>query len=362
MGRIRELRAEDAPRIAALHRKVGLGDPHGSLEGLATHFEAVFLRHPWTGSISSLVYEEDSGAITGFLGVIPLPMVLRDRAVLGAFSSNYMVDRGSRSSLAALKLMQSFLGGPQDVSIAEGSGEITRRIWERLGGVTSRINSLQWRRPLRPLEYLHYRRGRRGPSPLLRALRPAVRAAERAVTGLGWNPLLPPRPDLDSAELTLDEHLACLGRLASTGILCPAYDREGLAWIRRRLELRGLPLRARSVHPPGGSGVGWFLYQGAPGRLGEALQVGAVGMPVDGVIDRLLRDAWEQGLVGIGGRLQPPYMQELVRRSRLLQCDEWVFVHSRDEAIRTMFDQGNAFLTHMEGEHWMNYAGGSQAS
>jgi hypothetical protein len=273
-----------------------------------------------------------------------------------------MVDRGSRSSLAALRLMQSFFGGPQDVSIAEGSGDVTRRIWERLGGITSRVHSLQWRRPLRPLGYLHYRSSRRHPSSALRALRPAVRLADRAAAGLGWNPLLPPRPDLETADLTVELHLECLGRLAASGLLCPAYDHEGLAWIRRRLELRGLPLHARAVHPSGASGIGWYLYQGSPGGLGQALQVGAVGMPVDGVIDQLLRDAWGQGLAGIGGRLQPPYMQELVGRSRLLQCDEWVFVHSRDAAIQATFDRGSTFLTHLEGEHWMNYPWGAHAS
>jgi hypothetical protein len=360
MGRIRSLAPEDAPHVAALHKRVGLSRPSTPLEALVAHFRQTFVEHPWgDAGVPSLVYEEANGEIAGFLGALPLPLTLEGRHLTGAFCSNFMVREESRSSLAALALMRTFFSGPQDLSLAEG-GRLPRAVWEGVGGSTSLLNSLQWRRPLRPARYLLYRRERRaGGATLARALAPLARSLDFLASRPRRSPFALPRPDLDAEDLSVETHLECLETIPRRRVLCPRYDRSTLRWTLDRLarqrgrgEIRRLALRKR-----GGELAGWYLYYLPPGGMAQVIQMGAQDDAVDGVIDHLFHDAWAQGAVGIGGRLQPVYMENLVRKCRLLHFDEWVFVHSRDRDLLNVFHRGDAFLTHLEGEYWMTYRG-----
>src|SRR5581483_7581848 len=94
--------------------------------------------------ITSLVFEENSGEITGFLGVVPRPMSFNGRPVRAAISSQFIVAPARRSTLAAVKLLQAFVSGPQDLSIADEANDASRKLLGSLGGSTALLYSLYW--------------------------------------------------------------------------------------------------------------------------------------------------------------------------------------------------------------------------
>src|SRR5439155_8853483 len=130
-----------------------------------TYFTDIFLSHPWyDAALPSLVYEHDDGRVLGFLGVVPRRMWLGDRPVRAAVGSQFIVEPSRRSTLAAVKLLKAFLSGPQDLPIADEANDVSRKLWERLGGAAALLYSMYWLRPLRPSRFVMHRLGRRGVS------------------------------------------------------------------------------------------------------------------------------------------------------------------------------------------------------
>jgi len=107
--------------------------------------------------LSSLVYEEGTGKIGGFLGVMLRPMWMRDRLIRTAVSSQFIVEPESRFELAGVQLLKVFLSGPQDLSLADEANDASRSIWEQLGGSTTLLASIHWTCVLRPAQYVRQR-------------------------------------------------------------------------------------------------------------------------------------------------------------------------------------------------------------
>src|SRR5262249_15679319 len=123
------------------------------------YFEEMFFHHPWIKEgteeeIPSLVYETGDGDIIGFIGIIPRRMVLHGRPIVAATSMHFMVEPGSRSTLAGVQLLKTFFSGPQDLSLTDSAGAVARKIWEGLGGDTALAYSINWTRLLRPSRYV----------------------------------------------------------------------------------------------------------------------------------------------------------------------------------------------------------------
>jgi len=131
----------DIPQVAELHRRVfQTGEaPSAELERrYRAYFRGIFLDNPWYDEeVSPLVYEDADGSIAGFLGVMPRRMSIRGRPIQAAVSSQFIVEPGRRSTMAAVHLMKTFMSGPQDVSIADEANGLSRKLWESLGGTTA---------------------------------------------------------------------------------------------------------------------------------------------------------------------------------------------------------------------------------
>src|SRR3989337_1327620 len=95
MGFVRPFRDTDIPQVADLHRRVfNLASAPGPRLDRAyrNYFQGIFLNHPCsTPGISSLVYDE-SGTVTGFLGVTAQPIFIRDHPAIAAVGSQFIVD------------------------------------------------------------------------------------------------------------------------------------------------------------------------------------------------------------------------------------------------------------------------------
>src|SRR5262245_30731790 len=143
MNRIRPFVRDDIPQVADLHRRVfGVGakpyqQPISSklLQSYADYFEDIFFRNPWYDeALPSLVHEEPSGKITGFLGIMPRRMSFNRRQITLSLSSQFIVDPDSRSGLAGVQLLKTHLGGRSDFTLTDEANNISRKLWEGLGG------------------------------------------------------------------------------------------------------------------------------------------------------------------------------------------------------------------------------------
>ena len=352
---VRAMTETDMPHIVRLYERVFRKPEARGDVPVREHLREILLRNPWRDdALPSLVYEDETGAIAGCLGVVPRRMLFEGRPIQAAVSHTFMVEPGSRSSLAALSLARAFLAGGQDLSIAEG-GAASRRILERFGGSTSLLLSLRWTLPLRPGRYVLSLLRRRGlPGPLAAALVPVGSAADAMAPLLMREPFRPARPRSTGEELTTNDLLECLSRLTVDRSLRPQYDRDSLQWLLNLLagrRHRGL-FRRVAVRDGAGALLGWYLYYLNRGGLSEVVQVGARKGFMDEVLTHLFHDARAGGAVAVSGQMDPAAFQTLGAKGSIFHHDgaSWFLVHSKDRHLVAAIHRDDAFLTRLEGE------------
>src|SRR5918996_2295114 len=154
MGHVRPFVEGDIPQVARMHRVVfKLGDSV-PLESYRDYFKQVFVDNPaGEGALPSLVYEDDDGRILGFVGLVPRRIGMNGYRFQAVVSSQFIVDPAGPVGLVALRLLKTYLEGPQDLSIADEANDVSRRIWEGLGGTTALLLSIYWTRALRPARF-----------------------------------------------------------------------------------------------------------------------------------------------------------------------------------------------------------------
>jgi hypothetical protein len=146
--------------------------------------------------------------------------------------------------------------------------------------------------------------------------------------------------------------------------LQPVYDARALAWLLEQTARKTCfgPLRARAVLDGARRLVGWYLYYVVKGGVSEVVQLAARNGSFDGVLQRLLADAWRHGAAAVRGRLDPRHARELAKRHCWLRTDgTWTLVHSRHADIMAAIHQGDAFLSRLEGEWWLRWTDGQPA-
>ncbi len=359
MPRVRRFEPQDIPAVAGLHRRVFLPDQEPTPElqqKYQQYFQDVFLDHPWPEErIHSLVYEEEKGKIGGFLGVVPRPVRLCDGAFLAAWSSQFMVDPASRNRLAAVLLLKAFLGGPQDLSLADESNRASSRIWESLGATVCWLQCIHWTCVLRPACFLNWRLGQRELlRPMARLAGPLCGALDSALLRLPRRPGPPPAPPSLQAEPASPESLLeCAGALWDNGRLRPQYELRSLRWLMNRASFPGSggSLHGVVLRNGGAEIAGWYLYYLSRGRLGEVLQMGARRASAGDVLEHLCHHAFQQGASALRGRLEHSFLGDLLEHKGFqLGPRFWMLVHSRHQALLEATHRGEQALSRLDGE------------
>ena len=361
MGRVRTLVPEDIPEVAAVHQRAFSGRGGAVSPAKNAYFREVFLSNPWYDeSVSSLVYEDD-GKITGFLGVVPRRMSLNGEPVQVAVSTCFSVDPDSRSSLAALHLSKEFLSGPQDMSIAE-SNDPSRRIWERLGGTISLLNSVIWMCPLRPAQYIAYHLTKKTMlAPIAIATKPLLSGVDAIAARIHGSPIQQhPVPRLREDELSVDTLLSCLPRFSASHAFKPEYDEHSLDWLFSILARKNGygNLRKTALRDEADQIVGWYVYYLKRGGVCEVVQIVAGSNSASEVFDHLCYDAWRQGAMALSGRMEPRWIGEYPRKACLFaRSGGRMLVNTHNAELLNVLNRGDAFLSRLEEEWWIPFHG-----
>jgi hypothetical protein len=364
MSSIRAIAEDDIPGVVALVARVYPEKQHhwGSRAECEAYFREMLFDNPWRDpEIPSWLAEED-GRVTGFYAVLPRRMALRGRALRVAVGCQFMVDPESRNGFTWLQLAKACLSGPQDLTLADGATEQSRRMWVGIGGTAPPLYSLHWIRPLRPARFALSLLEERAvlPAPLALAARPLGAMADALARRWRANRFLREESGLEEEALDPAAMLAHWPEVLHGSTLQPLYDARSLAWLLDQAARKTFygTLRARAVLDGERRLIGWYLYYARADGVSEVVQLAACNGSFDPVLQRLLADAWRQGAAAVRGRLDPRYLRELsARHCWLRQEGAWTLAHSRRADVLAAFDQGQAFLSRLEGEWWLRFLG-----
>lgn len=363
MATIRVLAEDDVPAAAALFTRVYPQHRWHSQAACESYFREILFDNPWRDLELPSWVAEENGRISGFYAVLPRRMLLRGRPIRVAVGCQFMVDPDKRRSLTALQLIKAYLSGPQDLSLADGANDQARRMWVAIGGTAPLLYSLHWTRLLRPARYaLSLLEGRGAITrPVTLAARPLCAMADALSARLPLNRCLWEEDELVKDALVPGAMLSVLPDVMGGSALQPAYDAGSLAWLldQTARKKRHGELRSRAVLDGKRQLIGWYLYYLNAGGVSEVVQIAALDGSFDQVLQRLLADAWKNGAAALRGRLEPRFAQELSDRHCWLRREgTWTLIHSRHADVVAAVQQGDAFLSRLEGEWWLRFVGG----
>jgi hypothetical protein len=304
------------------------------------------------------VFENTEGKLLGFFGAVPRRMSIQGETIRLAFGSNLVVDSESRASVTAMQLVRAFMKGTQDISITDSANEMSRPLLKSLGFGVVPIYSLHWARPLRPSQYAlngfsRLNKKSRPVAAIASMAKPFGRVVDAFATGIRMSPLRQTPPGAKDEDLDTKTLLECLGTIPAKHWILPEYDQNSLNWVLDFITKRKVfgDLRKALVRDKEGKIAGWYIYAVVPGGIGEVLQLGATSSSMGTVLDHLFFDAWEHDLIGIHGRMEPQFMQELTGKSCFfLRHGSWTLINSNRPQLVNLFQSGTAFFSRLDGE------------
>lgn len=366
MGGLRPFAEADIPSVSDLIWRVLHERKGPAPASLRDHLRVLFLQNPWMDEgIVSRVFENTQGKIMGFFGAVPRRMSLLGETIRLAFGSNLVVDPEGRASVTAMQLVRAFMKGTQDVSITDSANEMSRPLLRSLGFNAVPIYSLLWARPLRPFQYGARTLSRFKKSSVLAGVesifRPFSMFADAVATKVRVSPFHAIELASDDEELDTETLIQCLNTIPSKHWMLPEYDRESLNWVLDFVVKRNVfgDLRKAVVRDKDRKIVGWYIYSINKGAVGQVLQIGALSASVGIVLDHLFRDAGNRGLIGLEGRMEPQFMQELTAKSCFFfRNGSWTLVQSSKPSLLAMLQSGTAFFSRLDGEWALRHGAG----
>jgi hypothetical protein len=349
---------DDLEQVAGLYEQVARSGSRTPPGKLPAYFEESFFDHPWADpEIPSLVYADEDGRITGFLGSSVRRLLFDGEPVRLGVSGQLVTEPEARSRAPGAFLMREYMNGPQDLTLTDTASEVVRRIWEGVGGETFHLACVGWVRVFRPWQFASGYRGRAERLGAPGRGRPLLAGLDAVTGGVFGRALRPRGTEVESAVATAEDLVQHLPDVTRGLRLRPAYDAEYLEWqlaAMAEVSPRG-ELRARLVRS-GGEVRGWYVYYHQPGGIGQVQQLAGNERYAGEILDDLFADAHAHGAAGVQGRVEPHLRAALAERRVLLHRSGYLsLIHSRREEVLHAVHSGRALLTRMEGEWWMGH-------
>ena len=356
---VRPVTESDIPQVAELYWSHMRRRKGSAPLGLQPFLRELYFKNPFSDSVAvpSLVYEDKSGKIVGFLGGIARKMSVGGQSIRVAFGGNLVVHPEARSGVAAPRLIGTFLAADHDLAMTDSANEITRRILERLRFRTIPAMNIHWARPLRPSHLGVYAMSRAmGPAisaGIRLAAKPFCAVADSMAARLSNNPFRQTKSPLQGAELDLETLLQCLVEFRKGYSLWPEYDIQSLQWLVSFMERRPARGTLRKVVVRDGNQkiVGWYIYYVKPGEVGEVVQIGGEQKLTKDILGHLFYDAWTQGAIALHGVVDIRRMADFSDKGCFFTCrGGWTIARSRKPEVLEAMERGDAFLSRLDGE------------
>lgn len=333
------------------------GEPPAAL---VNSFQELFFGNPMVDSASpSLVYQDTSGEIVGFMGVITRKMSASGQPIRVGFAGNFVVHPKARGGLAAARLVSAYMGGSHDMLLTDSANEISRRISERSGFQLIYAMNLHYVRALRPSRFAAYLASRAMPSAVSGTFRLAAEPFGMvADTVLRFRPKAASK--LHGTDLSAETLLQCLHDFRKGYSLWPEYDLETLEWLLRYIARREKlgNLRRVALRDDSGKIVGWYIYYVKRGAVAEVVQVGGTPQSYKAILGHLFYDAWEQGAIAIHGVADFRRIGDFSDEGCFFTCrGGWSAAYSKRPELIEILQRGNGFLSRLDGE-WCLPPGG----
>ena len=352
---LRPFEPGDVARVAELRRRVFRHSRRVGAGELERYLERIFFESPWRDAGLPSWVAEDGGEVVGFIGIVPRPLVWRGKELRGAVASQVMV-APERRGLTGVQLLQRAFSGAQDLLYADIATDALRALWERVGGSTAHHHGFTWTRPLRPARHAA---ARLGSAPVARGARLVARPLFGVIDSVAGAAALRDAPPLAAEPLDDVSVIAdTLPKLAPRQAVRPRYEADALEWLFARAEERWSDHRVRKalVRGEGGAVAGWFVYLDGGGGTAQLLQLHAAPGRHGYVLRQLFRHAWRAGAAAVRGRMEPAYVDDLHAAGvRWERTAPGMLVHARDGALLAAALGGNALLSGLDGEWWLDF-------
>jgi hypothetical protein len=354
VGHVRRFIRDDITQVARLHRAVFPPDAGTHREDATyhTYLRSVFLENPaGEGPLSSLVYEERDGRLTGFLGIVRRRVAIGCCRYEAAVSSQFIVDPQANVAVVAVRLLKAYLEGPQDLSIADEATDAARRIWEGLGGTTGLLHSMYWTRPLRPARLaVSFLRQRRPLRAVAAAAAPVAAGLDALIARVPGSHFRQVEPSAGAEDISTAALMAYGPKVYGDATLWVEYDDRTFQWLLDRVATKGgYVLKAAFRNEL--NIVGWYICHLDYAGHAEAVQIAATPAAIHGVLDHLFYHAWRHGALTVNGRMDPRFMQALSDRYCLFhRRGPWMLIKARKPELLSSFHSGNAGFSRLDGE------------
>ncbi|GGE29784.1 hypothetical protein GCM10007276_03760 [Agaricicola taiwanensis] len=354
---IRPFAPADASDVAGLFRRVFMRERHVNIDALARCFQDIFLTTTY-GSLAngSLVFAE-AGRITGFVGVVPTLFHVGEQSVRVAMVGSLMVEDPRSNPLTGARLVRAVATGGYDIVLSETANAVSRRMWDTIGSRSVPGYSLDYIKILHPARFaLDVARRRYA---IAHVARPFAHAIDLLAA-----PLRQASVTLDAAygeaDIGADETADLILRLTAGRTMRPAFDGAALA---RRIEhgsvKRGYGDYVARAVTHRGVPVGLYIYHVYAGRFAYVRQLLAEPKHMMETATRLIEDARARGAVAVKGRAEPANMTALGLHQCFFSQRASTIVHTTRPDLLSPLLSGDAFVTGVAGETWMQLIGHS---
>lgn len=299
---------------------------------------------------ASLVYEDKSGDVIGFMGITEQPMLLNGRTIIAANSSQMMVRSKKNAAFASIQLIKSLMNGGYNLCFADSATDIAKSLWERCGGTTGELHSMYFRQMLKPHHVVRNHLFGKYVSPVIS---PLCKTGDAVLNHLPGSPFKFKKPDIEIKKMEVEELLDLIQNPQQSVDLKPTYTLQNLKWRINLLESeqRYGPFRAIKMVAGNNHIAGWVLYHLKKNGVCEIIQLEAKsGMEMQ-VYQALCFDARQGGGAELVGRLDPRHYGNLGYKSTLFMPGfRWMLIHSKNPELIQSIKSGNAMMTRLEGD------------
>lgn len=364
-GGVRPLAREDLAAVARMFLRNFRGRRNGRSARLEGHLAHFFLDHPhFDAATASLVHETPDGRISGFLGISPVRMRFDGENCTGSIISTWMIDDAARDSRAAVALARNHLARRNRLTMSDTASRTSIGFQSNLRMEFSSLHSLRW---LKPLDFvasgLVSAAGAIGIAPPPAAIS-AARACEQAARRLARRSGLAEAQGWRIEPTRVEAFAEGLAQMTARLRLAPVWSPSDLAWLldfaREREGARSVNLY--EARDPAGGLAGVCACVADDRRRLEVLQIVMRPRAEETVLQLLMRRAREEGMISIGGRLDPSVGRGLFTAPRVLyRRGPGMVLKTEDAEVSRAIAGGEGLIGGLVGDAWTPLARDSYA-